>query len=494
MPPAEETNHVYHLENSFASGIKKRPRGPRPRPIPTAQIPTSKSTPTSTKQTIKPLSSIGSALKVQAINYYKQNHLCTLEDAPELVKAVYDFPNILASLSDYPILDLAVTAIALATFSRANESPQAAVAAAETYHLLLQVTQQTIFSLDEQNIDISLLAIFFMGRYEQVVHTPVTHSESHPHRSQQLKLRLNIPLDSQSCIQSFSHHDGNLAILKSWKESSKGTIPATDVVKRVRRGMIRSALLRNIALPEWIRYGEDFDEEGLGLEYDRLIVHIVDIRQQLSGLEDERLKDGSLCPDSRALACQLDKEAQAVNQALQNWSTSFPDKWIYQRYAISEHLSSPTKDFYSSTVLNHGSLGSAAIWNLYFGTRILINSTLVQILDLSSLVDKKNKRRSEYLAVIDETANDLASSIPYCRQIITVVDSVDAETKTSKKIAMLSTEDTEELYVGVTSVWPLSMASVLSRVEIKQRSWFRAELARIGRMIYDTVLEGAEVD
>ncbi|KAH7313036.1 hypothetical protein BKA65DRAFT_150785 [Rhexocercosporidium sp. MPI-PUGE-AT-0058] len=465
MPPVGETNHVYHLENSFASGINKRPRGPRPRPTATVQSPP----PRLITQPPSP------DLKTQAVNYYIQNHLRTLKDAPDLVRAVYDFPTLWASLEEYPILNLAVSSIALAVFSRAKSHPPAALEATENYHRLLQLAQQTIFSLDEKNVDVCLLAIFFMGRYEQVVYCP---TPSH--------LQLRFP--SYSIVQSFSHHDGNLAILKSWKEHLSEKLPATDVIKRVRRGMIRSALLRNIALPEWIVDGELFGERGVELEYDRLVVRIVDIREQLTTLWKEKLGQGQLDSESVALAKELDEQARLLDLALQDWTAHFPSSWAYKRHTLSEPRLYPTKDFYSSTVLTCQSPSYAAVWNLYFGTRILINVSRVSILELAYPEDKEEQ--SLCFSIINDMANDLASSIPFCRQIVTVTESPDPASQ--GEVVTVNKNQHEEQHVGATTVWPLSMASSMIRVEVKPGSWFRAELARIGRILYDSVLEGAE--
>ncbi|CZT10283.1 uncharacterized protein RCO7_02917 [Rhynchosporium graminicola] len=153
------------------------------------------------------------------------------------------------------------------------------------------------------------------------------------------------------------------------------------------------------------------------------------------------------------MAKNLGEEATIVDQALQKWTTDFLEEWADRRYTLLQTLQFLTKDFYSSPIL-----------------------------DLISLEDyENNSRRSDYVAVINNMANDLASRIPFCRQIITVVD--DTETEFVGKTVAISREELEEIHAGVTSVWPLSMATGLSRlgrVQVKQRSWFLAELARIG--------------
>lgn len=158
-----------------------------------------------------------------------------------------------------------------------------------------------------------------MGRYEQVVHCP---APSH--------LQLKIPL--HSCVQRFSHHDGNLATLKNWKECLSERLPATDIIKSVRRGMIRSALLINIALPEWIVDGEIFGERWFELEYDGIVVKIVGIRERLSKLGKEEIREESLSPESLILAKELDEEARVLDLALQEWTSRFAESWVFQHF------------------------------------------------------------------------------------------------------------------------------------------------------------------
>ncbi len=61
-------------------------------------------------------------------------------------------------------------------------------------------------------------------------------------------------------LQNFSHHNRALTILKNWKDHLSHRQPATDVVKYIRRSMIKSALLRNLASPEWILEGTSSSE------------------------------------------------------------------------------------------------------------------------------------------------------------------------------------------------------------------------------------------
>lgn len=114
---------------------------------------------------------------------------------------------------------------------------------------------------------------FFISQYEDAVYRP-----SH----------LNLKTPFVTTVQSFSHHDGALAILKIWKDHLSQCQPTTDVIKHTRRSMIKSALLRNLALPEWMLEGTSFGEHGLELEDNCIVVRIANIRQRMSTLLKEK--------------------------------------------------------------------------------------------------------------------------------------------------------------------------------------------------------------
>lgn len=420
------------------------------------------------------------SLRTQAIDYYLHDHLHTFEDAPDLVKGVWD--NLLPiwrARDEGSILDLAVASIALAVFSRARDHAPAAIEASEIYHKLLQLTQESILALNENSIDICLLAIFFMGRYEQVVHCPIS---SH--------IRLQIPVTQ--IVHAFSHHDGSLAILKSWEEHLSRSLPATDVIKRTRRGTIRSALLRDIALPEWILSGQAFGEASLELEYDRLIVKIACIRQKSKMLLAKDVYPPREPGDVSLEATELTHQLKDVDKDLQEWSTHFPRSWSYQKHTLSGSRPYPTEDFYSSTVFTYSNFGHASIWNLYFGTKILINATRLKILRLSLPSLATHRELTQCVSVINEMADNLAASVPYCREKISITKSPDSAS-ISQVVEIKPTAESKPYMTSLT-VWPMSLATCFGGVDEEHKKWFRKELGRSGRMLCDRVLEYAETD
>lgn len=412
-------------------------------------------------------------LKTQALVYYLHFHLQTPTDAPNLSKCVSDqFLSIWIPKAEYPLLDLSVSSMALAVFSRTQKHPAAALEASKEYHRLLQITQATIYSLDAKTIDPCLLAIFFMGRYEDVLYRP-----SHPHKKTTLA----------ATFQSFSHHDGALAILKAWKDKLSHIQRATDVIKHSRRGLIRSAILRNLALPKWMLEGSSFGEYGLELEYDCILLRIINVRQRLFALLEEKTGTSCTSYELASTAEGLNREAQDIDTALRDWAASFPATWRHQRYPLSDGHPWPTKFLYS-----YSNPAYAAVWNQHYAARMLINSTRLRILENScpDPVDFIHGQRLECHSRMKIMADGLIASIPFCLQELQVTDNLISPCHQSS--IMLSPNKDVRPYIAALIAWPLSIASSLGNLDIKQKMWFRSQLARVGKILGVGVFECAE--
>jgi hypothetical protein len=112
-----------------------------------------------------------------------------------------------------------------AVYSRTQRHPPAATDASIKYQQLLRVTRVTIPTLDERNVDACLLTIFLMSRYEDIMHRSSSS--------------LNSKAPFAMSLQSLSHHNGAMAILKIWKNRLSHSHPATDIIKQTRRGLIK---------------------------------------------------------------------------------------------------------------------------------------------------------------------------------------------------------------------------------------------------------------
>ena len=374
------------------------------------------------------------------------------------------------------MVDLALSSMALVIFARTQQHPPAAVEASSKYQRLLQVAQERIRHietprLDEGDIDACLLAVFLMGRYEGAIFRPNDL----------------ISEDSFLSLQSWSHHNGAMAILKLWSDSLSHNT-ATPIIKQTRRGLIRSCLLRNVPLPDWMLNGVRFGEHGMALEYDRIVVRMVNLHyacanlQQKNGLEVVKTEE-------------LSNEARELDETLQDWAAQIPSECSYKQHVLIEPNFWPKRHFYSSTVYSYSDPANAAAWGQYFSARMLISSILLRILELSRpspLADTTYERKQlECITQLRFMTDSLASTIPFCLERIKVND---ANVPMHQVSITLNTKEDIKPHLASLVVWPLTIASNLKGIEPKQQSWFRSELAWIGRITGDGVLECAETN
>lgn len=455
----KQASSVIHFENSFASGLKKRPRGPRP-------ISLGKQ-----REVLGiELRSLTIDLNTQAIAYYCRHHLQALKNVQDGMKfstGVSDFFLPVWKLkADCPILDLGVSSLALALFARIKQHPPAAIEASAKYSWLLNVMRDAMLSLSTDNIDVCLLAIFFMSRYEDVLHLPS---------------QVNPVTPTVACSKSFSHHDGALAVLKFWKDNLRHSLPATNVIKHTRRGVMRSALLRGHNLPSWICNGSSFGERGVELAYDHIFVRIVKARFQMF-----QHLDTSKCEFELALD-ELKEELRKLDIEIREWTLSFPSAWLCKTHTIPVSVEVREGDPAGTEAYTYSNTSYAAVWNLYHSTRMLINSTRLRILDMLYLDSEDNhvQERIECISNMKLMGKDFAASVPISIRNF----------KTSTQLLTVSSRIEETLpYMALMTIWPLSIISSLGNLDIEQRAWFRVELARLGRLIGYGLFESAASD
>lgn len=428
-----------HSENLYASGRQRRPRGPR------SSVKRQASTGLD-----RPVSGNLADLTSQAILYYMHHYLKAPKETPKVLKAhSVEFLTAWVGKSNDPILHPAVSCMALAIFSRTQKHRPAAVQASLTYHRVLQLARASIPSLVAANMDVWLLTIFFMSRYEDTVF------DGSP------------PNTFPMMARSFRHHDGASNILKFWKEQLSVDHHATDVMKYTRRGLIRSNLMRRLAVPEWYVDGYEYGERGLELEYDRIMVRLLNLRYRIfqsghdSGIDE------------------LAREARDIDKAVQKWSSHFPSTWCYQQYSIAGDGEYPTPHFFSPRVYCYASLAHAAVWNQYYTTRMVALCTRLR-------VEQDQVERSECLSCMETMASHFTSSLPFCLGRFRLADEFGGQVSIE-----LSTKEPMRPYLASLTVWPMSVASGLDNVEMAQTPWLRATLAELGQTLGFGVLEHA---
>jgi hypothetical protein len=414
-------------------------------------------------------------LKACAITYYIHNYLHDPQGIPDIVKdVVRACLPILPATPWCSVLDLAVSSLALAVFSRTQHYPQAAIEASTTYHQLLQVTQTAINRVNPGNIDACLLAIFFMGRYEDAVLHPDHTALSRP------------------SFPSFSHHDGALAILKLWNDRLSRDQPATKVIQHTRRGSIRSALMRKTNLPEWVRDGRFYGEHGLELEYGRVLVRLVNLRHRLWTITDEIASVQRLSPDLTSRVDQLNNEALHLDEELEACISHVPHTWNdLQVHTLSntDLPSWPSSDFYSPTIYTYSNPAYAALWGQYHATRLITKNTRLRILALFNTRDLASEQ--QFVSQMQAISDNLASVIPFClRRFKAIQDS----TSSSHSPIILNLNEEIKPSDATLVIWPLTIASSLKYVDVEQKRWFKGQLARIGKLVGFGILESAASD
>jgi hypothetical protein len=426
---AKQACFSVYVENSFASGKTKRPRGPR-----------------SSLTMLRPYFD----LQTRALAYYLQYHLQTLTDVPNISGGLSECVSAWKlSGRTYPVVDLALSSMALAVYSRTQQHPPAATEASLRYYRLLQIAQEQIaqtqiLAVSEPSIDACLLAAFLMGRYEGVTH--------HPGHLDSKGSLLSLP--------SWSHYDGVMAILKVWNDHLSHNAAAI-IIKHTRRQLIKFSLLRNLLLPEWILDGNRFGEHELEHDYDRIVVQMVNLCYKLRNLQQKN----DLQP---AKAEELNNEARELDKALQGWIAQIPTIHSYHRHILTQSDPWPKAHFYSSVVYSYSNPGYAAVWVEYFAARMLINNTRLRVLELSHsppLVDfTANEQRLECITTLKAMANSLASSIPFCLERVkaSFPDSPSREVP----VTFNAIEEIKP-YLANWIVWPLTVASSLERIDIK---------------------------
>jgi hypothetical protein len=400
-------------------------------------------------------------IKTQAVTYYVQSHLRTPEELPDVLKGVSsDFTPRWQFRSEFPMLEHAVSCMALGVFSRNKQHPPAAIEASLTYQRLIHMIRDTIISLEKQNIDACLLSIFFMSRYEHVVYCP------------------KYPLEKVELLHIFSHHDGALAILKIWKERLSHVQPATDVIRHTRRSMVRSALIRKRPLPEWIIDGAPFGEHGLEAMFDRILVQIVSLRWRLVKFLENRSEIRQNLHECISESEELNNEARNIDQALIDWPGYFPTTWCYKVHELPNTKS--TRVFCSPVVYSYSSLAYATVWNMFFSTRMIINTTRLRILETLDLSESISEQRAECLSNIKSMAHHIASTTPFALQKVKI---------TSQNEIMLSADKEVKPSVALMGIWALSVASSIKEVEPKLQLWFGSELKHLGEMTGDSIVQ-----
>lgn len=370
------------------------------------------------------------------------------------------------------MVDLAISALALGIFSRTQKHSLAAREAFRMYGCLLRVVHEQITPLEiigcnEEGFDESLLVIVLMAWYETTMHQPAD---------------LNLD-NTLSSLHSWSHHDGAMAILRVWINKFGDNAPS-GIIKHSRRGLLRSALLRNLPLPCWIQDGSRFGEHGLDLGFDVLLVRVVNLCHKFKYLEKK--------PNLKLVEIEdLISEAQDLDEGCREWEMLIPSEWSHQQYSTPGPWS--RTDFYSAKVYVYARHGYAAVWIQYFALRMLITGTLLSLFQLYSLPEFEAYKQLclRYKIELNTMADSIASTIPFSLGRFIAHKTSHAD---SRPALVLNVTEEITPALGLPTVWPLSVASSFDCGQPHRQLWFLDRLACLGHVLGDGALMCAGTD
>lgn len=370
------------------------------------------------------------------------------------------------------MVDLALSSLALVVYAKTQRHPAAAREGYSRYNSLLGVVHGNIArldsqKLDEEDFDACLLATSLMSRYEGATLDASDFFES----------------EFAPFSQKWFHHDGVKAILKFWSDNFHFNTP-TFIVKQTRRELIKSSVLRDLPIPDWMQDGSRFGEHGPELDYDHIMVKIANLNHTVATLKQE-----SLC---MKVAGKLNSEARELDEALQSWNKNIPGPCFSNPHRVPDDAIWPRKHFYSRTVYSYPKAAYSSAWCQSFAFSMIINSARYKILGLSlssGLAQPTfQQERDECSSRLEVSANNIASSIPFCLERFTV-DSPG----TPKCPITLNPDDEIRPYLARLVVWPLLVTLGVQEVHTKLRWWLRQELVSVGEITGDGTIECVKI-
>jgi hypothetical protein len=231
--------------------------------------------------------------------------------------------------------------------------------------------------------------------------------------------------------------------------------------------------------------GSQFGETDVDLQYDRVQVQLLNLRDATARLEEENGSDPGRIDE-------LNTQAQELDQALQDWIARMPKKCSYEQHIIPGEGPWPKIHVYSPTVYTFGKQAYATAWLEYFSTRMLIFSTRLRIFTSSHptlLQNRYEKQIGDCHAILKSTANNLASAVPFVLGKV----QIQLSAASLKQATVLINEGGKlDRSQAITVIWPLSISAGLRGVDREQQRWFRSELAGLGKLLGDGIIGSAE--
>jgi hypothetical protein len=509
----EDGNFIFLDENEFAGGGRKRRRGPNVTMTTTAAETTTTTLPSAspvaqdnmmaasprrtvnssgffndavdfgTHPTKPPNFDISPALDIpldiQALAYYAHVHVDVPHDVPEAMDG-----HLRYALADWSrsapdsILSLAISAVAHATFGRAQRMHAALAVGSKMYSKALTKTNMALRDTNEVTHDAVLLAAMLLSYYENSV----------TDKGSNLSGR-----DIEDIgARSFAHHDGAMALLKLRRQRGWSVHTNLELDKLVRRQLMRTLVLRRMPLPPWLRDGAQYGETGYALELDRYMVIVAKLRHQVYVFSMDTTK--CTIPVSEEKVAQLrdfSAEAQALDSALARWASGLPADLQYSSIAVHKDPGIESEDgSFNGTIHVYPTVGHAGLWNRYRVLRIAVNALILQTLsavpvplelDLNTLKDAVR-------TIIYRLSEDLCESVPFTLDLV-AVEQVNGQDRFSVTKASTPLSGAIKASTAYFICWPLALVITIPEIPKGPRQYLRDRLLDVSEIVDDGVLE-----
>ncbi|KAK9234054.1 C6 zinc finger domain-protein [Lipomyces kononenkoae] len=447
---------VLHDENIYASRHQKRPQGPRANAESSASLIST---------------SLSRDLHSEAVAYFIHCHLDPTTNTPLMMG-----PPTKALLSNWnssPVLELAASSTALVLFSRTKKYPPAAKLAFDSYQKSL-TTLRTALSVPECiDIDACLLAVCLLGRYEDAVFT--------------FDQGIGIPFEES--MQNRRHLIGAIALLEYWVNCPSGTKVPTDTIKYARRTLRKAAIFGQIDLPDWLRDGALFGEQGIMRDLDRILFRAINVRSQLTSVSKWQPGSQLSCLETMSTLRAIQREISAIDMALIECRALHADISPCTQHTLAAHRVYSKQHFFHPRVYSHQSYAKAAHCAHCYGYRILVNHLLMCTLRLLATYSPFQPRNPlvECQHTIDYLTEELTSIIPFGLDRFKISDDPGLF---GDHITIKSDED-RRLYVAELMTLPLLITSTSDSVRMEYTDWFRSQLGDTGRLLGYGIMESA---
>ncbi|KAJ5594047.1 uncharacterized protein N7459_000255 [Penicillium hispanicum] len=447
---------VLHEENIYASRHQKRPQGPRVKGSSATSL---LSTPPSRD------------LISESVAYFIHCHLDPTTNTPLLVGIPAKI--ILSNWNSSPVLELAASSIALLLFSRTKLYPPATRVAFASYQESLATLRATLSVPGCIHIDACLLAVCLLARYEDAVFS--------------FDQNKGIPLKESMQIQK--HHIGAIALLEYWVKCLAGTSAPTASITYARRALRKAALFGLIDLPDWLRDGALFGEEGFMRDLDRILIRAIDVRSQLKLFAEGQAGWQLRGPETMSTLRAIQREIRAIDIALSECKSLDADTSRCIQHALADHRVYSKKHFFHSRVYSFSNYAEAARCAHCHGYQILVNHLHISTLRLLETFSPFQPRHPlvECQHMIDYLTEELMLVIPFGLDRFKVSE----DPGLFGDQIIINSDDDRRPYLAELMAIPLLIASTSDSVRMEYADWFRSQLADTGRLLGYGAVESA---